>query len=581
MEQSDVCTPANGGDTPRERAAGSSAKREHCDSGAPKERMMAGADESFDYIIVGGGTAGCVLASRLSADPRVRVLLLEAGPESNSMWVGMPIAFSKLFMSKTLNWGYSTEPEAKLNDRPIYWPRGKLLGGCSAINGLSYIRGHFEDFNLWRQLGNAGWGWSDVLPYFLKSERRDGPLGEYHGRQGPMAVSDLRYVHPTARDFIAAGANLGIRRTDDLNGAVLEGIGHPHYTIDRGVRHSTADAFLKPARNRANLTVETEALTRSVLVEGGRVVGVKYERGGAIRLALAGREVLLSAGAIGSPQILMLSGIGPADHLKQHGIAVTADLPGVGENLQDHPYAHCTCRTRPADSLNPQFQGLRLLWHGINYYLAKRGPLTIGAAQAMAFVRGLPGAHRPDLQINFRPLSHRYDERSRISPDPVPRITAAVCYLQPKSRGRLLLKSAEPKAAPAIYANYLDDVQDEQAMVAGVKWVRRLFATEPLKSRVLSEDAPGEDCRSDDDIRGFLRATGQTMCHPVGTCKMGHDSLAVVDDRLRVRGIGGLRVADASVMPIITSGNTAAATIMIAEKAADFAIEAQRAFAAA
>lgn len=528
------------------------------------------ASRAFDYIIVGGGTAGCVLANRLSDDAGVSVLLLEAGPEPTSMWIKMPIAFSKLFIHPTLNWGFSTEPEPKLNNRSIYWPRGKTLGGCSAINGLSYIRGHAEDFELWRQLGNTGWAWADVLPYFKKSERRLGPVGEYHGDSGPMGVSDARYVHPTSRAFVEAGKRLGIRGNDDLNGAELDGIGFPQYTIANGVRQSTAEAFLRPVRGRSNLVVETSALTREILTDGRRAVGVEYERGGTIQRASAKREVLLAAGAIGSPQLLLLSGIGPAQHLQQHGIQVVTDLPGVGENMQDHPYAHCTARTAPGDSLNPQFRGLKVLRHGINYYLAKRGPLTIGAAQAMAFVRGLPGAHRPDLQINFRPLSHRYDSNSRIAPDPTPRITAAVCYLQPQSRGRIMLKSPDPRHAPAIYANYLSAEPDEQAMIAGVQWVRRIFQSEPLKSRILFEDAPGEACKDENDIRKFLRETGQTMCHPVGTCKMGQDRMAVVDERLKVRDVGSLRVIDASVMPIITSGNTAAATIMIAEKAADF-----------
>ncbi len=527
------------------------------------------ASRTFDYIVAGGGTAGCVLACRLSEDPGVSVLLIEAGPEPTSMWIKMPIAFSKLFIHPTLNWGFFTEPEPKLNNRSIYWPRGKTLGGCSAINGLSYIRGHSEDFDLWRQLGNTGWAWADVLPYFKKSERRLGPIGEYHGDSGPMAVSDPRYVHPTSRAFIEAGIRLGIRATDDLNGAALDGIGFPQYTIANGVRQSTAEAFLSPVRSRPNLVVETSALTRRILTEGRQAIGVEYERQGAVQKALARREVLLAAGAINSPQLLLLSGIGPRQHLQEHGIGVVADLPGVGENMQDHPYAHCTARTVPDDSLNPQFSGLRVLWHGVNYYLAKRGPLTIGAAQAMAFVRGLPGADRPDLQINFRPLSHRYDSNSRISPDPIPRITAAVCYLQPQSRGKIALKSADPHSAPAIYANYLSAEPDERAMIAGVQWVRRIFQSEPLKSRILFEDAPGEACRSEDDIRTFLRETGQTMCHPVGTCKMGQDQMAVVDEHLNVRGVNSLRVVDASVMPIITSGNTAAATIMIAEKAAD------------
>jgi choline dehydrogenase len=523
----------------------------------------------FDYIIVGGGTAGCVLANRLTEDVGVNVLMLEAGPEATSMWIKMPLGFSKLFAHPTLNWCYSTEPEPKLGGRTVYFPRGKVMGGSSAINGMAYVRGHPEDFDAWERLGNPGWGYADVLPYFKKSEQRFGPTSAYHGTDGALAVSDPPYIHPSSRDFVEAGVRLGIRRSDDHNGAQQEGINFLQFNIKKGVRHHAGNAFIDPIRHRSNLTVETGALTRRIVMEGRRAVGVEYERNGTTQRVIADREVLLAAGATNSPQLLMLSGIGPAAHLKALGIDVVVDLPGVGENFQDHVYVHTVCRTSADSSLNSQMSGIWKILHGANYYLTRRGPLTLGASQAAAFVRGLPNAERPDLQINFRPLSHTYDAKGRIGPDPIPGVTVAIYHLQPQSRGRILLKSPDPKAAPAIHANYLAEQEDEDALMVGVKSARRIFQTEPLKSRIISEHSPGDACKSEDDLRAFVRRTALTVCHPVGTCTMGQDATAVVDERLRVRGVDGLRVIDASIMPIITSGNTAAACFMIGEKGAD------------
>ncbi|MDA8252096.1 MAG: GMC family oxidoreductase N-terminal domain-containing protein [Rhodospirillales bacterium] len=528
---------------------------------------------SFDYIIIGGGTAGCVLANRLTEDPGVSVLMLEAGPEAASMWIKMPLGFSRLFAHPTLNWCYSTEPEPNLGGRTVYFPRGKVLGGCSAINGMAYVRGQPEDFDAWERLGNPGWGYADVLPYFKKSEQRFGPASAYHGADGPLAVSDPRYIHPSSRDYIEAGVRLGIRRGDDHNGAVQEGINFLQFNIRNGVRHHAGNAFIDPIRRRSNLTVETGALSQRIIMDGRRAVGVAYERHGTPQQAMAAREVLLAAGATNSPQLLMLSGIGPAAHLQALDIDVVVDLPGVGENFQDHVYVHTVSRTSADSSLNSQMSGIWKILHGANYYLTRRGPLTLGASQATAFVRGLPGARRPDLQINFRPLSHTYDAKGRIGPDPVPGVTVAIYHLQPQSRGRILLKSPDPRAAPAIHANYLAEQGDEDALVAGVTWARRIFETEPLKSRIVSEHSPGEACKSDEDLRAFVRRVALTVCHPVGTCTMGRDAAAVVDERLRVRGVERLRVIDASVMPIITSGNTAAACFMIGEKGADMVKE--------
>jgi choline dehydrogenase len=524
---------------------------------------------SFDFVIVGGGTAACVLANRLTEDPGVRVLMLEAGPEPTSPWIKMPLAMGKLFIHPTLNWGFYTEPEVKLNSRPIFWPRGKVLGGSSSINGSAYVRGHAEDYDGWRRLGNAGWGWSDVLPYFEKLERREDLHGEFRNGAGMISVKYPTYVHPITRAFIDAGVRAGLPASDDLNGAVSEGISLMPNSVHNGVRQSSAEAYLRPVRTRPNLVVETSAFARRVLMQGRKAAGVEFERNGTIERALATGEVILAAGAIGSPQLLMLSGIGPGRHLQEHGIVVVADLPGVGENLHDHPYTTCTYRTSPENSLNRQLRGLRVGWHAINYYLAKQGPLTNGASQATALARGLPGAPCPDLQIVFRPMSHVFDRSGKISPDPVPRITGGVAYVRPKSRGRLLLKSADPRQAPAMRANYLAVASDEDGLLAGVKWVRRIFQTEPLKPRILSEDSPGDACKTDDDIREYLHKSANTFCHPSGTCKMGQDAMSVVDERLRVRGIESLRVIDASIMPALPSAGPAPAVFMIAEKGAD------------
>lgn len=530
---------------------------------------------SFDYIIIGGGTAACVLANRLTEDSAVRVLMIEAGPEPESPWIKMPLAMGKLFTHPTLNWGFYTEPEAKLNNRPIFWPRGRVLGGSSSINGSAYVRGQAEDYDGWRRLGNVGWGWSDVLPYFNKLERREDLPAESRNGAGMLAVNYPTYVHPITRAFIEAGVRNGLPASKDLNGAVSVGISLMPNSVRKGVRQSAVETYLRPARERQNLVVETSALARRVLTENHRATGVEYEHDGTVQKALARREVVVAAGSIGSPQILMLSGIGPGRHLQEHGIAVVADVAGVGENLHDHPYTTCTYRTAPENSLNPQLRGVRVAWHALNYYVAKRGPLTNGASQATALTRALPDAPCPDLQIVFRPMSHVFDSSGKIAPDPVPRVTGGVAYVRPKSRGRLLLKSSDPRQAPAMFANYLSVASDEEGLLTGLKLVRRIFQTEPIKSRMLGEDAPGDACRTDNDLREYLHKAANTFCHPSGTCKMGQDAMAVVDERLRVRGIESLRVIDASIMPALPSAGPAPAVFMIAEKGADLIKEDQ------
>ncbi len=524
---------------------------------------------SFDYIIVGGGTAACVLASRLTEDSSIRVLMIEAGSEPTSPWIKMPLAMGKLFTHPTLNWGLYTAPEAKLNDRTIFWPRGKVLGGCSSINGNAYVRGQREDYDGWRALGNVGWGWSDVLPYFQKLERREDLQGPSANGKGKITVSYPVFVSPIARAFIEAGVGAGLPKATDLNGASPEGIGLMPYSIRHGERSSAYEAYLRPVRSRPNLTVETSAFALRLSTANHRATGIEYELDGTIHKALATREVILCAGAISSPQILMLSGIGPAKHLQQIGIPVVADAPGVGENLHDHVSAQLTFRTTPENSLNPQLRGLSVVGHAITYYLAKRGPLTNGASQATALARSSADAPCPDLQLVFRAMSHVYDTSGRLEPDPIPRVTGGVAFTRPKSRGRLLLKSTDPRQSPEMNANYLSVASDEDSLLSGVKLIRRIFATQPLRSMVLREDMPGDACRTDGEVRDFLHRAASTFCHPSGTCKMGQDAMSVVDERLRVRGVESLRVIDASIMPALPSAGPAPAVFMIAEKGAD------------
>ena len=547
----------------RPARAGAPAQRQHDVLSA---RPMAPGSEAlgrFDYIIVGGGTAGCVLASRLTEDAAVRVLLLEAGPEPRSLWIRMPAGMGRLFVNPRYNWGYLTDPEPHLGDRRMYVPQGMTLGGSSAINGMAYVRGHREDYDGWRDRGAAGWGWSDVEPYFRRQERRSA------GEPGPLTVSSPTYRHPSSEAFVDAGVALGLPRNAAYNGPVQEGVSFLQYTMRRGERQSSADAYLRAARWRPNLAVLTGARAQRLLLRDGRAIGVAFTRGGSTEKAWADREVILSGGAFGSPRLLLNSGIGPADDLRRLGIPVAANLPGVGENLVDHPYVHMTFTTRPAQSLNGNLRGWRVWLNGARWLLARSGPLTIGASQAVAFVRGLPDAARPDLQINFRPISHAFDENGRLAADPVPRVTAAICALRPGSAGRLRLRSADPDEPPEILGNYLDDPRDEDTLVAGVAWVRRLFDAAPLQALSLGEAKPGPGFEAEAAVRRFVRATTQTMCHPVGTCRMGADELAVVDPRLRVRGVRNLRVVDISVAPTIVSGNTAAAAFMIGERGAD------------
>jgi choline dehydrogenase len=505
-----------------------------------------------DYIVVGAGSAGCVLADRLSADGRHRVLLLEAGPRDRSLWIHLPIGYGKTMFHPVYNWGFYTDPEPNMNGRRIYWPRGRGLGGSSSINGLIYVRGQPEDYDRWAALGNRGWGWKDVLPYFERSE---------------TACSTIGDKHELVEAIIRAGNELGIPSNDDFNDGRQEGVGYYRLFTRNGLRSSSATAYLRRAERRSNLRVETRAHATRVLFEGTRAVGVRYRQGGAEKEARAAREVILSAGALQSPQLLQLSGVGPGDLLQSLGIPMVTDLPGVGENLQDHLQLRVMYKcTRPITTNDD----LRGLWGkariGAKWLFTRTGPLAIGINQGGLFTRVLPESSTPDVQFHFATLSA---ELAGAKPHPWSGFTMSVCQLRPESRGTVRIRSTDPFAPPAMRPNYLATELDRRCAVAGIKLARALASTESLKPYVAEEYRPGEQAKTNDELLEFARDYGATIFHPVGTCKMGSDPLAVVDDQLRVRGIAGLRVVDCSVMPTLVSGNTHAPAVMIAEKASD------------
>ncbi|PWG64557.1 GMC family oxidoreductase [Spiribacter halobius] len=526
-------------------------------------------EREFDYIIVGAGSAGCVLADRLSADGRYRVLVLEAGPRDRYPWIHIPIGYGKTMFHKGVNWGYWTDPDPGIADRSMYWPRGKVLGGSSSINGLIYIRGQHEDFDDWARLGNPGWSWQDVLPYFRRSERQQRGADAYHGSEGGLAVSDVPERNELCEAFIAAGQEIGIPRNDDFNGADQEGVGYFQLTIRNGRRCSAAVAFLRPAMKRSNVQVETGALCERVLLEDGRAVGVRYRQDGRSVEARARGEVVLAAGAINTPQILELSGIGDPGLLGEHGIRVNQALPGVGRNLQDHLQARVILRcTRPITT-NDDLKSLpRKMRIGLRYVLRRRGPLAVGINQAGGFARSRPDVERPDIQFHFGTLS---SDTPGSAVHEFPGFTLSTCQLRPTSTGTVHLRSTDPAEHPSIQPNYLATEEDRRVAVDGVRLSRRLVAAPAMQPYVAGEYSPGPEVRDDDEaaLLDFVRRDATTIFHPVGTCRMGSDREAVVDARLRVHGITGLRVADCSIMPRLVSGNTNAAAIMIGEKAAD------------
>ena len=515
----------------------------------------------YDYVIVGAGSAGCVLAARLSEDPAVRVLLLEAGGPDDRMEIRIPAAFSKLFKSD-VDWAYFTEEQPHLNQRRLYWPRGKVLGGSSSINAMIYMRGSRHDYDHWAGLGNPGWSFADVLPLFKKSEDQQHGASEYHGVGGPLRVEDPCYRNPLSHAFVEAGLQLGLSLNLDFNGQQQPGVGFYQVTQRNGRRWSAADAYLRPALGRSNLTVETRAHATRVLSEKTRATGIEYVRDAKKQEARAGREVILCGGTVNSPQLLMLSGIGPADHLRSLGIPVVADLPGVGQNLQDHMIVPVAYRcTRPVS-----LAAAETFFHKMEYLLFHRGPLASNVAEAGAFVGSRAGLPAPDLQFHFGPVYYLTHSLER------PRghgFTVGPTQLCPASRGYIRLRSADPLAPPAIQPGYFSDPVDVATFLDGIRLARELAQARAFDKFRGAEVCPGTQVRSGEEFIQYLRGGLETLYHPVGTCKMGGDPLAVVDARLRVRGIEGLRVADASVMPAITSGNTNAPTILIAEKAAE------------
>ncbi len=525
----------------------------------------------FDYVIVGAGSSGCVLANRLSADGRHSVLLLEAGPRDNYLWIHIPIGYGKTMFHKAYNWGFHTEPEAEMHGREIYWPRGRGLGGSSSINGLIFIRGQRADYDHWAQLGNAGWDWNSVLPYFIKSEHNSRGASATHGGNGPLWSSDIQEKHELMEAIIRGAAELGVPYTSDFNGGDQEGVGYYQLFTRNGWRNSSAVAYLRPARNRANLRVETGAQATGLIMEGRRAAGVRYRQDGKDVEVRAAREVILSAGALQSPQLLQLSGIGPANVLQRHGIDVVQPLPGVGRNLQDHLQFRLMFRVSKPITTNDDLRSLASQARiGLKWLFKGTGPLGIGINQGGLFTRILPGSQTPDIQFHFGTLSA---DQAGGKPHDWPGCTFSVCQLRPESRGVVEIKSTDPMQPPAMRPNYLTAEKDRICAVESIKYARRLASTTALKPYLLSEYKPGDGVRTDNEILEFAREYGATIFHPTGTCKMGSDPMAVTDSRLRVHGIGGLRVVDCSIMPTLVSGNTHAPAVMIAEKASDMILE--------
>jgi choline dehydrogenase len=527
--------------------------------------------EAFDFVIVGAGSAGCVLADRLTASGRYRVLLLEAGPSNLHPWLHITLGFGKLFTDRRYNWCYATEPQPECHNRQVIAPRGKVLGGSSSINGLIYIRGQAEDFNFWRQLGNVGWSFEDVLPYFRKAEDNERGADEFHGAGGPLAVSDLRDRHPLAQAYVEAALQCGYPRNDDFNGPVQEGAGYYQTTMRNGVRSSTAAGYLKQARRRPNLKVVSKALAARILFNGRRATTVEYLVDNDRHNACANIEVVVASGAFNSPQLLQLSGVGPAPLLKSHGIDVVADAPGIGDDLNDHISGRIMLRCKEPITLNDAVRTLGgKLTHGFHYLLTRRGYLAIPAVSAGCFVRAHPASSTPDSQCSISLFSAGVIGGDL---DPFPGVTGNCVLLRPESRGYVRIKSADPRQAPAINPNYLATERDRETIVAGVAAMRCIFQAPAMARYIAEEIEPGKQCDNDDELLDFIRQRGSTTYHPVGTCRMGQDQKAVVDERLRVRGFTGLRVVDASIMPAVVSGNTNAATIMIGEKGADMILQ--------
>ena len=519
-----------------------------------------------DYIVVGAGSAGCVVAARL-VESGARVVLLEAGPKDTLPWIHIPAGVLKLIHNPKVNWMFASEPEQGTAGRPIHWPRGRVLGGSSSINGMLYVRGHAADFDGWAQMGCRGWSFDDVLPLFRKSENYiQRGEEEFRGKGGPLQVEDYRTILPLTHHWIQGAQEAGVPFSTDLNGRSPEGVGYSQMTRLGRWRGSTAQTFLKEARKRPNLRVETDALASRLLFEGNRCVGVEFRQHGQPVVARATKEVILSGGAVNSPHLLQISGVGPAAHLQKIGVPVVHDLRGVGSNLQDHYVSRISHRVKNEVSINELSRGPRLVKEVAKFFTTGRGALTFGVTTAQVFCRSSPEKASPDLQLLFTPAS--YDAGKFGALEDKPGMTVAICPVRPDSRGTIMAKSSEPHVAPEISPNYMSDPNDGRVLLAGMKMTRSIFAAPMIAQHSQGEIMPGPNVRTDDELLDYARQTGTTIYHPVGTCRMGDGPSAVVDSRLRVHGIGGLRVIDASIMPTLTTGNTNAPTIMIGEKGA-------------
>lgn len=530
--------------------------------------------EIFDFIVIGAGSAGCAIANRLSADSSRKVALLEAGGTDWNPWIHVPVGYFKTMHNPSTDWCYETEPDPGLNNRVLKWPRGKVLGGSSSINGLLYVRGQRQDFDGWAEAGNAGWSYNDVLPFFKRSEDQERGADDYHGTGGPLKVSNMNFRRPISDDFIQGVHELGVPLSDDINGAEQEGVGYFQLTSHKGRRCSSAAAYLRGIKSRPNLSIMTNTMTNRIGFENGAARYVEASvKGKAITLR-ANAEIILSAGTINSPQLLQLSGIGPGSLLQKHGLEVIADRCDVGANLQDHLQVRLVYKTKKPVTLNDELNNpVSKMLAGIEYITKRSGPLSMAASQVVAFCRTRLSNERPDIQYHFQPLSadspgeglHKFSA-----------ITASVCQLRPESRGHIHIKSADPLSHPSIVPNYLSTDLDRQTAVESIKHARQVMNTQAMKHHIASEHLPGEHSQTDEELLHSARDISNTIYHPTGTCRMGQDANAIVDERLRVKGVTGLRVADASIMPNIVSGNTNAPSIMIGEKAAEMIIQDNR-----
>ncbi len=533
---------------------------------------------AFDYIVTGAGSAGCVVAARLSESGRHRVLLLEAGDSDRKFWVHVPMGYARLFADPRVNWMFESEPEPELEGRTLYQPRGKVLGGTSSINGMVYMRGNHADYDEWRQRGCTGWDWDNVLPFFKKAEDQERGASEYHGAGGPLGVSDQRVLWYWAERWSAAAIEAGLPANDDFNGAQQDGAGHFQSTTNRGRRWSAAAAYLGPARGRHNLTVRTGAHATRILIEDGHAAGVEFVCNGAIHSARARGEVIVSGGVYGSPQLLQLSGLGPGELLREYGISVVRDMPAVGADLQDHFYVRLAFRcTKPITMNDIANSPVRRTLAGAQYVFFRTGPLSSNGVCAGAFARSDQRLDRPDLQLNFTTWSYAGRDRRGVRAHPFPGFSVSAVHLRPDGRGTVQIKSADPLAPPAIRFNFLRSEEDIRALTAGMRLARDIARQPALADYVAEEILPGAAVETDAEFEMSIRRNGLSNLHPVGTCRMGADEAAVLDPRLKVRGVGGLRVVDASVMPSVPAGNTNAPTIMIGEKASAMILEDARA----